>query len=172
VASFSSGAMASFSSGADRRQAGPDRVCDQPLPGPVLRLSTSSGRCPSAPSMAAPGRGRISPSGCGQPTGAPHGIRYFHGCYALAVDQLWASPASARAAATPGRAQVDPGRSARRLPSVRYLGRPVGEQEPGDPPLDRGRQRRALSGAGRCAVAPGCAYRDLAVSNAAARQVA
>ena len=30
-----------------------------------------------------------------------HGIRYFHGCYSLGDDQLWASPGAARAAIAP-----------------------------------------------------------------------
>jgi transposase len=32
-----------------------------------------------------------------------HGIRYFHGCYALGDDQLWAPPGAARAPTTPWR---------------------------------------------------------------------
>jgi hypothetical protein len=35
----------------------------------------------------------------------------------------------------PGRAAVDPGRPARRVPAVRHHGQPAGEQDPGHPPL-------------------------------------
>ena len=46
-----------------------------------------------------------------------HGIRYFHGCYSMGGDQLWASPAAVRAATT-----LWP-RSSRSGPPARTAGR-------------------------------------------------
>ena len=60
-----------------------------------------------------------------------HGIRYFHGCYSLADDQLWGVTREHKGAGPhPGRAEVHPGRPARRLPAVRHPGQPVREQDP------------------------------------------
>jgi transposase len=39
--------------------------------------------------MAARGRRARGLPGCGRPTRRTQGIRYFHGCYLLADDQLW-----------------------------------------------------------------------------------
>ena len=65
-----------------------------------------------------------------------HGIRYFHGCYSLGDDQLWGVTREHKGAGQhPGRAQIDPGRPARRLPAVRHPGQPGREQDPGHPPL-------------------------------------
>ena len=74
-----------------------------------------------------------------------HGIRYFHGCYSLGDDQLWGVTREHKGARShPGRAEVDPGRPARRVPAVRHHGQPVGEQDPGDPPLGQAGERRAV----------------------------
>jgi transposase len=60
-----------------------------------------------------------------------HGIRYFHGCYSPGDDQLWGGdPRAQRRPPHPGRAEVDPGGPARRLPAVRDHGQPGGEQDP------------------------------------------
>ncbi len=51
-----------------------------------------------------------------------HGIRYFHGCYSLGEDQLWGRhPAAQGRRPHPGRAEVDPGRPARRCAHLRDL---------------------------------------------------
>ena len=74
-----------------------------------------------------------------------HGIRYFHGCYCVGDDQLRGVTREHKGAVQhPGRAEVDPGRPARRVPAVRHLGQPGGEQDPGDPPLGPTGKRRAV----------------------------
>src|SRR5271169_2758817 len=74
-----------------------------------------------------------------------HGIRYFHGYYSLGDDQLWGVVRRRKGGDhTPGRAEVDPGGPARRLPAVRHLGQPVGEQDPGDPALGTAGERRVV----------------------------
>jgi len=70
---------------------------------------------------------------------------YFHGCYSLVGDQLWGvlrerkGGDHALAALQSIRA-----RPARRLLAVRHRGQPVGEQDPGHPPLGGESQRRAV----------------------------
>jgi DNA-binding MarR family transcriptional regulator len=82
-----------------------------------------------------------------------HGIGYFHGCYCVGDDQLWGVTREHKGAgAYPGRAEVDPGLPARRVPAVRHLGQPGGEQDPGDPPLGRTGKRRAVPHAGERVV--------------------
>jgi hypothetical protein len=79
------------------RQARSDRLCDQRLPGPVLCLR--------------PVRAAVHPAchgTCWAPRKHParlratyhrtHGIRYFHGCYGIADDQLWGVTREQRAA--------------------------------------------------------------------------
>jgi hypothetical protein len=58
-----------------------------------------------------------------------HGIRYFHGCYAVGDDQLWGVVRARKGADHTGRAEIDPGRPPRRRPDLRHLGQPVGEQD-------------------------------------------
>jgi transposase len=73
-----------------------------------------------------------------------HGIRYFHGCYCVGDDQLWGITREHKGADHPGRAEVDPGCPAGRVPAVRHHGQPGGEQDPSDPALGQARERRAV----------------------------
>jgi transposase len=71
-----------------------------------------------------------------------HGVRYLHGCYSLGDDQLWGVIRERKGADhTLAALKSIPGGPPRGLPAVRRLGQPVGEQDPGDPPLGRARQR-------------------------------
>ena len=82
-----------------------------------------------------------------------HGIRYFHRCYCAGDDQLRGVTREHKGAVhTPGRAEVDPGLPAWRVPAVRHLGQPGGGQYPGDPPLGQAGQHRAVLHAGQRVV--------------------
>ena len=74
-----------------------------------------------------------------------HGIRYFHGCYSLGDDQLWGvvrehKGADHTLAALKSIRAARPG--GYRLFVI--TGQPVGEQDPGDPPLGQAGERRAV----------------------------
>ena len=71
------------------RQAGPDRVRDQPFPGPVLRVRPVRAVVDPPGSRRRPGRGSSKPDRLPATYHRTHGIRYFHGCYSLGDDKLW-----------------------------------------------------------------------------------
>ena len=59
------------------------------FPGPVLRLRPVRAAVDPAVSTAAPGLCARRPARLPATYHRTHGIRYFHGCYSLADDQLW-----------------------------------------------------------------------------------
>ena len=82
-----------------------------------------------------------------------HGIRYFHGCYCLGDDQLW-GVVRQRKGADHTLAALKSVRAARpggyRLFII--MDKPLGEQDPGDPPLGQAGERGAVLHADQCVV--------------------
>jgi hypothetical protein len=71
------------------RQAGPDRVRDQSLPGSLLRLRPVRAAVhPARPQPRLGGTRTAGPAARDLPR--THGVRYFHGYYSVGGDQLWA----------------------------------------------------------------------------------
>src|SRR4051812_6247197 len=74
-----------------------------------------------------------------------HGIRYFHGCYSLADDQLWGVVRARKGGDHPGRAEEHPRRQTGRRPGLRDPGQPVREHHPGGAQVGGGAQPRVVS---------------------------
>jgi hypothetical protein len=82
------------------RQAGPDRARDHALPGRCFAFD-QFGPLPVRPAHGASWAQRKRPARLPATYHRTHGIRYFHGCYCLAMTSCGASCEPARAPITP-----------------------------------------------------------------------